>query len=319
MRVAVFFFIIFAKKYRIMNRKILLAVVMMLSSVVMMAQTMKRNAAYTEYIEQYKGIAIEQMQLYKIPASITLAQGLLESGAGRSQLALRSNNHFGIKCHSDWKGPRTYKDDDKKDDCFRVYSKVSDSYTDHSKFLLRDRYKRLFALDPLDYKGWAHGLKACGYATNPKYASMLINIIELYDLHQYDTNRRGQHAKKQTEVVVVTETHQLVLVNDIACVVASGNETWDQIAKEYGISKKKLLKYNEVYDSYPIYPGMHVFLKKKKTKAAKEYKGYWHHVQADESMYSVAQKYGIRLKNLYKMNYKTPAYIPEEGDLLKIR
>ena len=303
-----------------MNRRLMAVLVLMLTVAAGLHAQQRRNATYEAYIQQYKDVAIDQMRQYHIPASITLAQGLLESGAGKGQLAVRSNNHFGIKCHSDWKGPRTYKDDDNKNDCFRVYSRVADSYTDHSKFLQQTRYKRLFALDPLDYKGWAYGLKACGYATDSKYGDKLISLIELYDLHQYDTNRFGQTVvKPKSQSNVSLPAHRVVLVNDIVCAVATGNETWDQIAQEFGISKKKLLKYNEVYDSYPLYPGMNVFLKKKKTKAAKQYKDYWHRVKAYESMYSVSQQYGIRLKNLYKMNYRDVDYIPQEGDLLKVR
>lgn len=138
------------------------------------------------YIDAFKQIAIDEMNSYGIPASITLAQGILESGSGNSDLAKYANNHFGIKCTSDWKGKAFYKDDDQKDDCFRVYKDPNDSYRDHSKFLLRKRYAALFELDKDDYKNWAIGLKAAGYATNPRYADMLINIIEKYSLHQYD-------------------------------------------------------------------------------------------------------------------------------------
>ena len=128
------------------------------------------------YIDQWQDEAVRQMQKYGIPASITLAQGILESGNGVSELAQRSNNHFGIKCHSTWTGKRTYHDDDEKGECFRVYDDAKDSYEDHSHFLLRDRYARLFELEPTDYKGWAKGLKACGYATDPSYADRLITL-----------------------------------------------------------------------------------------------------------------------------------------------
>lgn len=138
------------------------------------------------YIEAFKGVAIEEMNKYGIPASITLAQGIIESGSGNSSLAKYANNHFGIKCTSDWKGKGYYKDDDKADDCFRVYKDARESYKDHSEFLKRKRYSFLFELDKNDYKNWASGLKQAGYATNPKYPSMLINVIERYELYQYD-------------------------------------------------------------------------------------------------------------------------------------
>ena len=148
----------------------------------------QRKNTYNAYIKQYAPMAIEQMQKYKIPASITLAQGLLESGAGRSELALKSNNHFGIKCHDSWRGKKTYHDDDAKGECFRVYKSVADSYEDHSQFLSgRTRYASLFKLQITDYKAWARGLKKAGYATDPSYANRLISIIEDYELYKYDS------------------------------------------------------------------------------------------------------------------------------------
>lgn len=138
------------------------------------------------YIDAFKAIAIEEMNKYGIPASITLAQGILESGSGSSDLAKYANNHFGIKCTSDWKGKAYYKDDDQRDDCFRVYKDPRESYKDHSDFLKRKRYAGLFELDKNDYRNWAIGLKNAGYATNPKYPELLINIIEKYQLYQYD-------------------------------------------------------------------------------------------------------------------------------------
>lgn len=143
----------------------------------------RRNSVYQTYIDLYKDLAIEEMVRHKIPASITLAQGLLESAAGRSELARKGNNHFGIKCHG-WTGRRVYYDDDERNECFRAYDNVSQSFEDHSMFLSKqNRYSRLFRLSMTDYKGWARGLKACGYATNPRYADKLIEIIELYELY----------------------------------------------------------------------------------------------------------------------------------------
>ena len=149
-------------------------------------QLSAQNMTRYEYIDKYKDEAIYQMKKYKIPASITLAQGILESGDGNSELAKKSNNHFGIKCHSDWQGERVYHDDDKKDECFRKYNKAKDSYDDHSKFSLRPRYAALFEYALTDYKSWAKGLKKAGYATNPNYAKHLIKIIEENELHKLD-------------------------------------------------------------------------------------------------------------------------------------
>ena len=159
-----------------------LVLFLLLFSFQLSAQNMTRN----EYIDKYKDEAIYQMKKYKIPASITLAQGILESGDGNSELAKKSNNHFGIKCHSDWEGERVYHDDDKKDECFRKYNKVRDSYDDHSEFLLRPRYAALFEYALTDYKSWAKGLKKAGYATNPNYAKHLIKIIEENELYKLD-------------------------------------------------------------------------------------------------------------------------------------
>ncbi|WP_432710359.1 glucosaminidase domain-containing protein [Pedobacter sp.] len=155
-------------------------------------QATKSNPDYTaystlSYIDAFKTVAIEEMNLYGIPASIILAQGILESGSGNSSLAKYANNHFGVKCTSDWKGKGYYKDDDQQNDCFRVYKDARESYKDHSEFLKRKRYSFLFELDKNDYVNWAHGLKQAGYATNPQYPNLLINLINKYKLHQYDS------------------------------------------------------------------------------------------------------------------------------------
>lgn len=300
----------------------LLLVIFTISSLALSAQ--RRNAAYENYIEKYKDIAIEQMEEHHIPASITLAQGLLESGAGQSELARRSNNHFDIKCHDEWTGKRTYHDDDRRDDCFRVYSSVRDSYEDHSKFLLRPRYARLFKLDQQDYKGWAHGLKACGYATLPTYANRLIGIIELYELYRYDKKGGG---KKSKSYVAIGAQHPLYLINNLDCIIAREGDTWESLSrelKERGIrlSARKLRKYNEAPSKY-FFPsaGTPIFLQKKLKHADRDKypKDYWHRIQPDESMYSIAQMYGVRIKYLYKMNYRKADYVPEPGDILRVR
>ena len=162
-----------------------------------------------DYIDKYKDIAMANMQEFKIPASITLAQAVLESNNGNSDLASRSNNHFGIKCHSDWTGKKTYHDDDKKGECFRVYNKVEDSYADHSEFLQKTRYAKCFELDIMDYKSWAKELKNAGYATNPKYPALLIKIIEDNELYKYDQLAMGNYKpeKKQKDKTKKVERH----------------------------------------------------------------------------------------------------------------
>lgn len=285
------------------------------------AQT--KNKAFLDYIEKYKDIAIEQMEKHKIPASITLAQGLLESGAGSSDLALRSNNHFGIKCGSSWMGATTTHFDDGRNECFRVYETVRDSYEDHSQFLHKERYMRLYRLSVMDYKGWARGLKSCGYATSPTYADRLISLIELYDLHRFDRDPDAKYEplpEPEPLPDIQLKAHKILKNNDVMYVVANETDTWESIAKEMGISKRKLLKVNEGIEEVPLCKGDFVYLEKKKTKAAKEFGGnYWHHIQDGESMFSIAQKYAINLKNLYEMNFKDADYVPVKGDLLKVR
>lgn len=281
----------------------------------------QKNTAYQQYIDKYQSAAIDQMRRYKIPASITLAQALLESGAGNSYLATKANNHFGIKVGVGWKGSYVKRDDDKKGEHFRKYKSVAESYEDHSQFLLRDRYKRLFLLDPLDYKGWARGLKACGYATLPTYAERLITIIETYELHLFDEDHYGIRPRRKKEMATQIEVprHPVVSVNGISCIIARQGDTWKALAKETKVSKRKLLSCNEADEDFTIPAGMHIFLAKKAKKAEAKYKDTWHKVKPGESMYSISQYYGIRLKNLYKMNYKDADYIPVTGDLLKVR
>ena len=283
----------------------------------------KWNSAYQQYIDQYKDIAIEQMQLYHIPASITLAQGLLESGAGRSELTRNSNNHFGIKCNNNWTGRRTYHDDDAKNDCFRVYDSAYESYEDHSKFLSgNQRYRQLFQLKTTDYKGWAKGLKACGYATSPVYAEKLIEIIQLYKLYQYDSAKGYDHFMAQRtkdQNPNGASLHTIKIFNKNYYIIARRGDTFKAIGEEVGISYRKIAKYNERNRKDQLQEGEVIWLKKKQSKAPKDYKGRLHYVRNGESMYSIAQQYGIRLKSLYKMNKLSPDYQIKVGDGLRLR
>ena len=281
----------------------------------------RRNSAYEDYINRYKDIAIEQMMRHRIPASITLAQGILESGAGKSMLTVSSNNHFGIKCHNEWTGRRFYKDDDMKDDCFRVYDNARESFEDHSKFLLRPRYKSLFSLKITDYKGWARGLKACGYATNPRYADKLIDLIELYNLSEYDYAKKfdkfiATHAGANTSGHYAN--HRIYYRNKNYYLVANGGETFKALSREVGVSYRKLAKYNERNKNDVLSKGDIVYMEKKRSKAEKMYKNQPHVVRANESLYDIAQLYGIRLKYIYKKNNLSPDYVPRPGDLLRV-
>ena len=283
---------------------------------------MKWNSAYQAYIDQYKDIAIEQMLRYNIPASITLAQGLFESAAGRSVLTQQGNNHFGIKCHG-WTGRRVYHDDDAAGECFRAYDNAKQSYEDHSRFLAtQSRYARLFSMSRTDYRGWAHGLKACGYATNPQYASKLIQIIELYNLNKYDRATSYDHfiAKHASEDKSAPDgsMHVIKAYNKNYYVIAKDGDTFAGLAKEIGIPARRLAKYNERRKKDKLAKGDVVYLKKKRTKAEKKYRHTPHIVMNGESMYTIAQKYGIRLKSLYKKNKLTPDYEIKIGDTLKV-
>lgn len=280
---------------------------------------LKQNSAYQSYIRKYKDIAIEQMLRHDIPASITLAQGLLESGAGRSSLATQGNNHFGIKCH-DWTGPSMRRDDDERNECFRVYRNARESYEDHSLFLKRKRYSNLFSLKRTDYKGWARGLKACGYATNPRYASHLIDIIETYGLDKYDKARTFDKfiATHEGTLIEGFSAHTIDYRNKNYYVVARRGDTFASIGKEFDVGARKLARYNERGRKEVLQDGDIVYLKKKRTKADKAYKRKPHIVVAGESLYSISQKYGIRLKCLYKKNKLSPDYVPRVGDVLKV-
>lgn len=271
--------------------------------------------AYEKYIKQYSNLAIQHQKKFHIPASITLAQGLLESGAGQSELARKSNNHFGIKCHSDWRGGRVYHDDDLRGECFRKYKNPEQSYEDHARFLVdRPRYAPLFKLKATDYKGWARGLQKCGYATDRAYANRLIKLIEDYDLYRYDTAKGGKKAGKRPARI---SRYTIYRTNGLLYVYSNGKDSFDDIAASLGFRVKDLKKYNEVPEDFPLQKGDVVYLEKKKKKADKP--NYDYVVKMGDSMHGIAQKFGIQIKSLYKMNKKHKDYIPEEGDVLKLR
>lgn len=280
------------------------------------------NSVYQTYISQYKDLAIEEMLKHRIPASITLAQGLLESGAGRSALVKKGNNHFGIKCH-DWTGRKTYHDDDAKNECFRAYKSAKDSYEDHSQFLKRGRYKQLFLLAITDYRGWAKGLKACGYATDPGYATKLINVIELYKLYIYDTATSydkflTKHAGNYQPGSANMRLHPIYKYNDNYYLRARRGDTFKSLAEELELSEKSLARANERSKDDVLAEGDIIYLKKKRKHADKDFKNRPHVVKPGESMYDIAQKYGIRLKSLYKMNDLSDDYQIKIGDVLRV-
>ena len=263
--------------------------------------------ARKKYIEKYKATAIQEMKKTGIPASISLAQGILESGSGLSELAVYANNHFGIKCH-DWTGESYTMDDDTKNECFRKYKNAHESWTDHSSFLTtRSRYATLFELKPTDYKSWAKGLKSAGYATNPKYAELLISIIEDEELYKYDTDK----INKDTTDTQISETtditsdnisykDRITMRNGVPCIIIQKGDNYYQIANYFGIKVDKLQKYNET-ESSDLFIGNAVYTKRKKRRI-KEGEEI-HIVKEGESLYSISQLHGIRVKNLAKQNY----------------
>lgn len=289
-----------------------------------------RKQAYLAYIEQYHQVAEKQQKEHKIPASIVLAQGLLESGAGLSAFARESNNHFGIKCN-DWAGDRIYHDDDQKGECFRKYEKVLDSYEDHAAFLkTRPRYSFLFDLKPTDYEGWAYGLKKAGYATDPMYAFKLISLIEVYDLHRFDLGESAAEnnlAKDNSNSpdsnrgtigsVKAFANHVIVKVNGVKFVTSQSGDTYAGIADEYRISEERIRNYNDVNSTVELKVGTRVFISMKKKKAPKNCES--HKVQVGESLHSISQDYGIKLLSIYKLNKIPLSESVKLGQVLLLR
>lgn len=285
-----------------------------------------QNQAYLSYIDNYHKLAMLQQQEHGVPASIILAQALLESAAGKSELALKANNHFGIKCH-DWTGKKVYYDDDHKNECFRKYNKALDSYEDHSAFLKnRSRYASLFELDPTDYQSWAHGLKKAGYATDPSYAYKLISIIETYDLHRFDINASGKttkasnrktSSKSSSGKIKALSQHDVMRNNGVRYVVSQAGDTYASIAKEFGIREKKIRNLNEISQNADLTVGEIVYIGPKKRRASRNYPT--HTVQAGESMHSISQKYAVQVKSLYDLNEMPYYHGVQVGLVLRLR
>lgn len=277
-----------------------------------------------KYLLKYSIIAVEQMENYGIPASITLAQGLLESGAGKSKLATEANNHFGIKADSRWKGETYTAFDNGNWHKFRVYRSAEKSYEDHSLFLVdNSRYAPLFKLSRKDYKGWAKGLKDAYYAEDRQYDKKLISIIERYDLHKYDNYsvanaRRDVNKAKKKSKQTTTEPQKILKANGLRYVIADDGDTFASLAKEIGISKRKIRRYNDLYKEYTFHEGDIVYLEKKHRKALKGHE--FHTTKSGESLYRISQIYGIRLKELYKLNPQYESYTTlKVGDVVRLR
>lgn len=281
----------------------------------------KGGDAYEQYIAQYYPIAVEQMERHNIPASITLAQGLLESGAGNSTLTRKSNNHFGIKADKSWRGRKVSSMDNGRNCKFRAYDSARESYEDHSLFLInRERYASLFKLRKDDYKGWAKGLKKAGYAEDPAYPNKLISLIERYQLYKFDSykSQKSNGILRDAAVQSSASGHPVYRSNELLYIIANTGDTFKSLAKETGISRRKLIKYNDLYKKYPLKAGDIIYLEKKHKKALKPHQ--FHTTANGESLYSIAQKYGIRLKRLLEMNPQFKSYATlKVGDIVRLR
>ncbi len=262
-----------------------------------------RADAFSEYIERYSAMAVAEQERCGIPASITLAQGLLESAAGRSALAREGNNHFGIKCHSDWQGESMLRSDDAPDECFRVYDSPDESFADHSRFLQRRRYERLFSIPCEDYAAWARGLKECGYATDPQYADRLITIIERYGLDAYAAGEGGA-ASETAEFIrsFLLSAHVVRTAGDLHYVVAVPGDTYASIAAELGMDCARLTAYNDAPGpDATIKDWEEVYLQPKRPGVSKDAPGSAT-IGEDESIHSVAQRFGITVEALMALN-----------------
>lgn len=292
------------------------------------AQPSEQTISRTDYIDMWKDEAIHQMVKYDIPASITLAQGILESANGNSELARYANNHFGIKCHG-WSGETIHKDDDHKDDCFRKYLTPHESFEDHSQFLQKSRYQFLYDYKITDYKSWAKGLKKAGYATNPKYPQLLIDLIEQHELYKYD-KMQAEFASKDPDITseaVLTQPlnieassmvniHMMeVSKNKIKFVTVKAGDTYYKIAKEFDLGLWQLYKYNDLTKEDVLLPGDIIYLQPKKNKG----KEAFHSVKKGETMKDISQQHGIKLKKLYKHNEGLFGKDLEEGSKIKLK
>jgi hypothetical protein len=275
-----------------------------------------------EYIEQYKDIAIKEMKRTGVPASITLAQGALESGDGNSRLAKKGNNHFGIKCH-DWKGRKIRHDDDENNECFRKYKSAYDSYKDHSDFLSsKQRYASLFELEPTDYKGWAKGLKKAGYATSRSYDKALIRIIEENGLYAYDQGVEIIKEPAAGEALAeasgaITGSRMVLEKNRIRYIIAKPGDTYTSISNELDLMPWELRKYNELDQGAKIDSGQILYIQPKRKRAEAGEKT--HVVREGETMHDISQLYGIKLAELYKKNLMKEGTEPAVSQTLQLR
>ena len=331
-------------------KKVLLALALFLG---LAASAQREGQSPQErYISRYATLAVNEMYRTGVPASITLAQGIIESASGASTLAAEGNNHFGIKCHNSWNGRTMRADDDRPNECFRAYDSAEESFRDHSDFLrYRDRYKFLFDFRTDDYKSWAYGLKQAGYATDPSYAAKLIQCVEDYGLSRFDRMTPeeaiaecGSDAERPAEVVSGEQipesplkieagelytgsageeyrfslSRTLYSRNDVPFVYAMEGETFASLAKRYHLLEREILKFNDAPKGAELHAGDIVYIEPKKTKAAAGLDKYI--VGEDpESFHSICQRFAVREKSIRKLNGLAADYQPREGDELLLR
>lgn len=304
-----------AQTQQIMKKEIALVSALFLS-----AGAFANKISRTEYVDMWKETAIQQMLDHNIPASITLAQGILESGSGNSTLAVKGNNHFGIKCHG-WTGKKMYMDDDKKGECFRVYKDASDSYQDHSEFLMTyNRYAFLFEYDVTDYKSWAKGLKKAGYATSSTYPEKLIKIIEELELHQYDRAMTVQAPELLASSGSASNRHSVMMhANKVKYIVVEEGDTFYKLSREFGLSLKQLYRYND-FDSHKdvleagdiiyIQPKRRANIFKKKETILKE----------SMTVTELSQKHALNVKTIMRLNgFTSEDEFIEKGEKITLR
>lgn len=272
-----------------------------------------------DYINAFKDDAVKEMYLHKVPACITLAQGMLESGNGNSKLCRNAQNHFGIKCHKEWGGETYTMDDDSANECFRKYESVLDSYSDHSMFLYsRSRYAALFELPANDYKAWCYGLKKAGYATDPRYAERLIELIEKYslqNLNEIETTPSQKFPELEEETKAEMTIRSVYRFNHIKFVIAKNHDSFYKIAHDFNIELDDLLSFNDLSKNDKLQYGQKIYIEKKRRKALEPY----HVVQKNESLKMISQLHGIRLSMLCKKNKLKSTDGLKVGDVLFLR
>ncbi len=287
------------------------------------------SSVIKEYIATYKDIAVHEMIRTGVPAAITLAQGIHETGAGTSKLVRTSNNHFGIKCKAEWNGESVYHDDDAKGECFRKYDHSEDSYKDHSDFLkTRSHYASLFELDPVDYESWAYGLKKAGYATNPKYPQILIKLIEDYNLDDYTLVALGRKVMVDGDEIYGMNTNTLPVlnsanqypqgifkINGANVIFVEKATSYLAVAEKHRIPLSLLFEYNDMLETEVVEKDRLVFLQRKRKEGSTEF----HNVQKGETLYDIAQLEGLRLESLISYNYLKEGVEPAPGRALNLQ